>query len=48
MLCGRSDAKAAELPRPAQVQNQLEEVRVNLRAQQKLRDLRRDAVIEYR
>ena len=48
VLCGRNDAKAAELPRPDQVQNQLEEVRVNLRAQQKLRDLRRDAVIEYR
>ena len=48
VLCGRSDAKAAELPRPDQVQNQLEETRVNLRAQQKLRDLRRDAVIEYR
>ncbi|WP_254605154.1 peptidylprolyl isomerase [Sphingomonas bacterium] len=48
VLCGRSDAKAAELPRPDQVQNQLEESRVNLRAQQKLRDLRRDAVIEYR
>ena len=48
VLCGRNDAKAAELPRPAQVQTQLEEVRVNLRAQQKLRDLRRDAVIDYR
>ena len=48
VLCGRNDAKAAELPRPDQVQNQLEESRVNLRAQQKLRDLRRDAVIEYR
>jgi peptidyl-prolyl cis-trans isomerase SurA len=48
VLCGRNDAKAAELPRPDQVQNQLEEVRVNLRAQQKLRDLRRDAVIDYR
>lgn len=48
VLCGRADAKAAELPRPAQVQSQLEEVRVNLRAQQKLRDLRRDAVIDYR
>lgn len=48
VLCGRNDAKAAELPRPDQVQSQLEDTRVNLRAQQKLRDLRRDAVIEYR
>ena len=48
VVCGRSDPKAAELPRADQVQNQLEESRVNLRAQQKLRDLRRDAVIEYR
>ena len=48
VLCGRSDAKVAELPRPDQVQSQLEDTRVNLRAQQKLRDLRRDAVIEYR
>jgi peptidyl-prolyl cis-trans isomerase SurA len=48
VLCGRDDSQAAALPRPDQVQNQLEQTRVNLRAQQKLRDLRRDAVIEYR
>ena len=49
VLCGRDDSRvAAELPRPDQVQNQLEQTRVNLRAQQKLRDLRRDAVVEYR
>ena len=48
VLCGRDDAKAAQLPTTDQVQSQLEETRVNLRAQQKLRDLRRDAVVEYR
>ena len=48
VLCGRDEARAAELPRADQVQSQIEESRVNLRAQQKLRDLRRDAVVEYR
>ena len=48
VLCGRDDTQAAQLPRADQVQDQLEQTRVNLRAQQKLRDLRRDAVIEYR
>lgn len=48
VLCGRDDAAAGSLPRADQIQGQLEQQRVNLRAQQKLRDLRRDAVIEYR
>ena len=48
VLCGRDDARGGELPRPDQVQNQLEQSRVNLRAQQKLRDLRRDAIVDYR
>jgi peptidyl-prolyl cis-trans isomerase SurA len=48
VLCGRDDPRGGELPRADQVQNQLEQARVNLRAQQKLRDLRRDAVVEYR
>jgi peptidyl-prolyl cis-trans isomerase SurA len=49
VLCGRDDARAtAALPSTSQVQNQLEQQRVNLRAQQKMRDLRRDAVVEYR
>ena len=48
VLCGRDDTQAAQLPAAAQVQSQLEQTRVNLRAQQKLRDLRRDAVVEYR
>ncbi len=48
VLCGRDDPKSGALPRAEQVQDQLEQQRVNLRAQQKLRDLRRDAIIDYR
>ena len=48
VLCGRDDPRAGQLPSSEQVENQLQQQRVNLRAQQKLRDLRRDAVVEYR
>ena len=48
VLCGRDDTQSVELPRADQVQDQLEQSRVNLRASAKLRDLRRDAIIEYR
>jgi len=48
VLCGRDEVRDGQLPNAEQVQNQLEQQRVNLRAQQKLRDLRRDAVVEYR
>lgn len=48
VLCGRDDPKGSSLPSADQVQSQMEDQRVNLRAQQMLRDLRRDAVIEYR
>jgi peptidyl-prolyl cis-trans isomerase SurA len=48
VLCGRDDPKSGELPKASAIQGQLEQQRVNLRAQGKLRDLRRDAVIEYR
>lgn len=47
VLCGRDEA-SGQLPGAEQIQNQLEQQRVNLRAQQALRDLRRDAIIEYR
>ena len=49
VLCGRDepDASASE-PSFDQVYNQLNEERVNMRARRYLRDLRRDAVIEYR
>ncbi|RZL52786.1 MAG: peptidylprolyl isomerase, partial [Sphingomonas sp.] len=48
VLCGRDDPQQSAVPGAAQIQGQLEQQRVNLRAQSKLRDLRRDAVIEYR
>lgn len=48
VLCGRDDTASAQLPGTEQIQSQLEQQRVNLRAQQALRDLRRDAIVEYR
>ena len=48
VLCGRDDPQQAALPRADQIQSQLEDQRVNLRAQRMLRDLRRDAIVEYR
>ncbi|WP_435368441.1 peptidylprolyl isomerase [Sphingomonas faeni] len=48
VLCGRDEAAGGSVPNSEQIQGQLEQQRVNLRAQQKLRDLRRDAVVEYR
>ncbi|GAA4776031.1 peptidylprolyl isomerase [Stakelama sediminis] len=48
VLCGRDDPKAASLPSAESIRNAEEQQRVNLRAERMLRDLRRDAVIEYR
>ena len=48
VLCGRDDPQGGQLPPADQVQGQIEQQRVNLRAQGKLRDLRRDAIIDYR
>jgi peptidyl-prolyl cis-trans isomerase SurA len=47
MLCGRDDPKASAGPKLEDIQSQLEDDRVGKRAQRYLRDLRRDAVIEY-
>ncbi|MEO9132272.1 MAG: peptidylprolyl isomerase, partial [Sphingomonas sp.] len=47
VLCGRDDAPPPEM-QAEQVQDKMTQERVNLRAQAVLRDLRRDAVIEYR
>ena len=47
MLCGRDDPKDATAPNCEQIQGQIEDERVNKRAQAYLRDLRRDAVIDY-
>jgi len=46
-LCGRDDPKTAAGPNRDQIQSQLEDDRVSKRSQRYLRDLRRDAVIEY-
>ena len=48
VLCGRDDPAPAGVPSAEAVERELRERRVNLRAQRYLRDLRRDAVIEYR
>ncbi|QGP78948.1 peptidylprolyl isomerase [Sphingobium sp. CAP-1] len=47
VVCGRDDPASANAPNPDQIMAQLEEERVNKRARIYLRDLRRDAVIEY-
>ncbi|MBO9377267.1 peptidylprolyl isomerase [Sphingomonas histidinilytica] len=48
ILCGRDDPTPSSGPSFEQIQSQIEQERVNRRAQRYLRDLRRDAVIEYR
>ena len=48
VLCGRDDPQTASDPSFEQIMAQLEEERVGRRAQRYLRDLRRDAVIDYR
>lgn len=47
MLCGRDDPKTGVEPNFESVMSQMEDERVNKRAQAYLRDLRRDAVIDY-
>ncbi len=47
MLCGRDDPKDDSGPSFDQLMSQMEDDRVNKRAQTYLRDLRRDAVIDY-
>jgi peptidyl-prolyl cis-trans isomerase SurA len=48
VICGRDEAAAQSAPSYDDVYNQLNEERVNSRARRYLRDLRRDAVIEFR
>ena len=48
VLCGRDDPTVAALPSAEEIRNGIEEARTNLRAQRYLRDLRRDAIIDYR
>lgn len=47
ILCGRDDPQAASIPSFDQIMSQIEDDRVNKRARIYLRDLRRDAIIEY-
>ncbi len=47
ILCGRDNPQSATAPSFDQIMSQLENERVNKRAQIYLRDLRRDAIIEY-
>jgi peptidyl-prolyl cis-trans isomerase SurA len=47
MLCGRDDPADAGAPTFAAIMDQIEQERVNKRAQRYLRDLRNDAYIEY-
>ena len=47
VLCGRDDPQEAGAPSFEQIMAQLEDERVNKRARIYLRDLRRDAVIDY-
>ena len=47
-LCGRDDPQTAATPTLASIADGLEEQRMGRQAQRYLRDLRRDAVIEYR
>ena len=47
VICGRDEA-VADAPSYDQIYNQLNEARMNSRAQRYLRDLRRDAIIDYR
>jgi peptidyl-prolyl cis-trans isomerase SurA len=48
ILCGRDDPQEAAIPSFEEISSQMSDERVNLRARRYLRDLRRDAVIEYR
>jgi peptidyl-prolyl cis-trans isomerase SurA len=48
VLCGRDDAGEVELPSRDEIEGQITDTRTSLRANRILRDLRRDALVEYR
>ena len=48
VLCGRDDPPPVSAPNPETIEREMTERRVAARAQRYLRDLRRDAVIDYR
>ena len=47
VICGRDETDATA-PTAQEIESQINEERINLRARRYLRDLRRDAVIEFR
>jgi peptidyl-prolyl cis-trans isomerase SurA len=48
VICGRDNPAQATVPSFDEIQSQMSDERVNMRARRYLRDLRRDAVIDYR
>jgi peptidyl-prolyl cis-trans isomerase SurA len=48
VICGRDEDQGGNAPNPDAVFAQLQEERINLRSRRFLRDLRRDAVIDFR
>jgi len=48
VLCGRDDPQASGGPSFDQIYAQMQEERINKRARRYLRDLRRDAIVDYR
>lgn len=49
VLCGRDDSQVqAKAPNFEEIYSQMNEERVNMRARRYLRDLRRDAIVDYR
>ena len=48
VMCGRDEPQAVSAPDPHAIESAEMDKRVNIRAQRYLRDLRRDAIIEYR
>ena len=48
VMCGRDEPRSAAAPSAEQIRGPMEEARVQQRAQRYLRDLRRDAVVDYR
>jgi peptidyl-prolyl cis-trans isomerase SurA len=49
VLCGRDDSAAqAKAPNFEEIYAQMNDERVNMRARRYLRDLRRDAIVDYR
>jgi len=48
VMCGRDDPPPVAAPNPDEIASHMEEERAERRAQRYLRDLRRDAVVDYR